>query len=185
MTSRGLAYPDPELTDGVVRLRKWSEDDLGCIEEASHDRAITEGTTVPPVFTPEEGRAFVHRQWSRINDGVAVSFAVADAETDRAQGLVILPVRPQNGVAGLGYWLGYWLAASARGRGRATRAVRLISDWALRDLSMQRVEAWVEPDNVASQQVLRHAGFDKEGRLRNFLELDGRRTDALVFSRIP
>ena len=110
VTPERLRYPEPELTDGVVRLRKWAEDDLACVEEASHDHTITEGTTVPPVFSPEEGRAFVHRQWSRITDGVAISLAIADVDTNRAQGLVILPMRPQAGVAGLGYWL----AASAR-----------------------------------------------------------------------
>jgi RimJ/RimL family protein N-acetyltransferase len=33
--------------------------------------------------------------------------------------------------------------------------------------------------------VLRSAGFEHEGRLRNFLTIDGRPSDALVFSIIP
>jgi ribosomal-protein-alanine N-acetyltransferase len=49
-------------------------------------------------------------------------------------------------------------------------------------LDLRRLEAWVQPQNLASQRVLRHAGFRREGRLRNFLSVDGGTSDALVFS---
>ena len=43
----------------------------------------------------------------------------------------------------------------------------------------------MDPANLASQRVLEHAGFTREGRLRNFLRHDGVTTDGLVFSRVP
>jgi hypothetical protein len=43
-----LAYPDPELTDGVVRLRPWIDGDLDCVREAGLDPRIPAGTTVQP-----------------------------------------------------------------------------------------------------------------------------------------
>jgi [ribosomal protein S5]-alanine N-acetyltransferase len=175
-----LAYPDPELTHGRVRLRRWRLSDLDCIEAAATDHRITDGTSVPAVFTREEGAAFVRRQWSRVDEGVGVSQAVADAGTDRAVGLVIVSRRPQPGVGGLGCWV----IPSARGEGYATTAVRLLSEWALSRLGLDRVEAWVDPDNVQSQRVLLAAGFEQEGRLRNFLRSGGEPRDALVFSRV-
>ena len=63
--------------------------------------------------------------------------------------------------------------------------VSLVSDWALQELDVVRLEAWVDPDNVASQRVLDHAGFVREGRLRNFLRTAGRTTDGLVYARVP
>jgi hypothetical protein len=48
-----LAYPDPPLTDGVVVLRRWAQDDLSCVEEATQDPDIPKGTTVPATFTPK------------------------------------------------------------------------------------------------------------------------------------
>jgi ribosomal-protein-alanine N-acetyltransferase len=173
-------YPDPELTDGRARLRPWRLSDTDCIEEAATDRRIPEGTSVPAVFTPEEGIAFVRRQWSRLQDGAGVSQAVVDAATDRAVGLAILSLRPQIGVGGLGYWV----IPSARGEGYATTAARLLSGWGLSTLGLDRVEAWVEPDNVESQRVLLSAGFEHEGLLRNFLRSGGEPRDALVFSRV-
>jgi ribosomal-protein-alanine N-acetyltransferase len=175
-----LAYPDPELTDGRVRLRRWSLSDLTCIEAAATDHRIPEGTSVPALFTDEEGAAFIRRQWSRIQDGVGVSQAVVDAGTDRAVGLVWLGLRPQAGVGGLGYWV----IPSARRRGYAAGAVRLLSDWALSALGLDRVEAWVEPDNAPSRRVLLSCGFEQEGLLRNFSRSNGEPRDALVLSRV-
>src|SRR4051812_31916985 len=173
------AYPDPELTDGVVRLRRWSDRDVACIEAAAADARIPAGTTVPAFFTREAGRAFVRRQWSRLEEGAGLSLAVADVDGDDARGLVVLLVRPQPGVAGLGYWI----VPEARRGGRATRAVGLLSAWALCQAGFARVEAWVDPDNEPSQRALAAAGFVREGVLRSFLGRDGAHGDAVVFSR--
>ena len=115
-----LTYPDPELTDGAVRLRRWSDRDLGCVEEAAADSRIPAGTSVPAVFGEEAGRAFVRRQWHRAESGEGLSLAVADAGTDEALGLAFLGLRPERGVAGIGYWV----IPRGRRRGLATAAVR-------------------------------------------------------------
>lgn len=172
-----LTYPDPDLTDDVVRLRRWDAGDVGCVREASADKVIPEGTTVPAVFTEEAGVAFIARQLARAEQGEGLSLAITDASTGLAQGLVWLGVRPQPGVVGIGYWV----VPAARGRGVARRAVRLATRWSLLQ-GVARVEAWVEPDNEPSQHVLRAAGFHLEGVLRSFLAFGTRRADAGVFS---
>jgi RimJ/RimL family protein N-acetyltransferase len=87
-------------------------------------------------------------------------------------------LRPQRHVGGLGYWI----VPPERGRGSASAAVRLVVPWAMETLDLRRLEAWVQPENIASQCVLRSAGFEQEGRLRNFLTVAGHPSDALVFS---
>jgi RimJ/RimL family protein N-acetyltransferase len=106
--------------------------------------------------------------------------AIADQETGEALGLVILTRRPQAGVAGLGYWV----VPPARRRGLAGRAVGLMTGWGLSVAGFARAEAWVEPDNVASQRVLESNGFAREGLLRSFLVIGTRRADVLVYSRL-
>lgn len=175
-----VPYPEPPLSDGRTGLRRWRESDTDCVRLAATDPTIPPGTTVPAAFTPEEGRAFIHRQWTRAENGEGVSLAIVDAESDRAIGLIRVAFRPQRLVAGLGYWI----VPPERGRGAATAAVRLVVPWAMSAMALHRLEAWVEPDNAASQSVLRGAGFHKEGRLRNFLTIQGKPSDALVFSVI-
>lgn len=179
MTGTPLPYPDPALGDGQVSLRRWRESDVECIRLAGTDPRITAVTTVPVEGAPEEEAiAFIRRQWSRADDGEGVSLAVVDVADDRAVGLVWVAMRPQQHVGGLGYWV----VPPARGRGVATAAVRLVVPWALEALHLQRLEAWVEPDNQPSQSTLLSAGFTQEGRLRSFLTIGGRPSDALVFS---
>lgn len=174
-----LHDPDPDLTDGVVTLRAWRLDDLPCVEEASRDPRIPRGTTVPVPFTEEAGREFVATQHRRTAHWQGWSLAVTDPSGTAVGGASLL-LRPQPGVAGLGYWI----LASARGHGYATAAARLLAGWGLDACGLARIEAWVEPDNDASARVLRRAGFEPEGRLRSFLTLGSGRADVLVFSRL-
>ena len=176
-----LRYPTEVLVGDRIEIRPWrSPDDLPCVRAAGSDPDIAAGTTVPAVFTEAAGLAFLDRQHARLTRGEGISQAVVERAGDRAVGLVYLDRRPQPWIAGLGYWL----IPSARGRRLGTDAVALVSDWALRELEILRLEAWVAPDNRASQRLLARAGFAQEGRLRNFLQLHGRTTDGLVFARV-
>ena len=161
-------------------MRPWTYADLPCVEWATHDAGLIDGTTLPPAYTPEEGRAWIERQWSRQRDGEGLSLAVVDSPTDQAVGAAVLLLRPQLGSAGVGYWL----LEYARGAGRASRAVDLLTRWALTHGGLARVEALVEPDNAPSQRLLERVGFHYEGRLRSYLTLRGGRHDAFIYSRL-
>lgn len=81
--------------------------------------------------------------------------------------------------------VGYWLLPEGRGRGCATRAVLLISEWAIRELGIVRLQLWAEPENVASLRVADRRGYQREGVLRSFEEVGGRRVDSVMFSLLP
>jgi ribosomal-protein-alanine N-acetyltransferase len=176
-----LSYPDPPLTDGAVLLRRWTESDIGCVEEASWDPRIPEGTTVPASFTVADGLAWIECQWGRADNGEGLSLAIADASSDEALGVVVLLFRRQPGTVDIGYWL----IERARGRRLASRAVALLARWALTDAGLARVEALVDPDNTASQRVLESVGFRREGHLRSYLVFNTGRADALIYSLLP
>lgn len=76
-----------------------------------------------------------------------------------------------------------WTLAGRRGMGYATRAVRLVSWHAFRDMRIARIELYIEPDNAASLAVARAAGFTAEGTLRRRAVLLGRRHDVALWSR--
>ena len=78
---------------------------------------------------------------------------------------------------------GHWVIERARQGGLASTAVSLLTDWALADAGLVRVEALVEPSNVASQRVLERAGFAREGRLAAYLRVPAGRADALIYAR--
>jgi RimJ/RimL family protein N-acetyltransferase len=67
--------------------------------------------------------------------------------------------------------IGYWLYPRARGRGIATRVARALAEHALA-LGVQRVAAYVNVGNVASERVLERAGFTREGAVRSMPKPD-------------
>lgn len=62
--------------------------------------------------------------------------------------------------------ISYGVARAYRGRGLATGAVTLVSNYALTTLGLVRVEAVCRSFNTASARVLEKSGFAHEGTLR-------------------
>jgi RimJ/RimL family protein N-acetyltransferase len=81
--------------------------------------------------------------------------------------------------------IGYSLLPGVRGRGVATRAVRLLSAWAF-EIGVRRLVAGTAPDNVPSQRVLERAGFTREAIERSRFESpDGTRVDDITHVLFP
>lgn len=172
----------PTLAAGPFQLRPFRLGDLDLIRAASADPYIPVITTVPAVFSEDEGRRFIERQWDRAEQGLGYSFAIADAGTDRACGQAGLWLRDiSRGRAEVGYWV----VGSGRGRGAAALAAHALATWAHRDLQIPRVELYVEPWNAASIRSAERAGFQREGLLRSWLELGGERKDMFIYAKLP
>lgn len=77
---------------------------------------------------------------------------------------------------------GCWLEPSAAGRGLATRAARVIIDWAIEERGIHRVEWLVSAANAPSIAVARRLGMTKEGVLRESYAYRGERHDMEVWS---
>jgi RimJ/RimL family protein N-acetyltransferase len=67
----------------------------------------------------------------------------------------------------------------------ASRAVRLVSEWALRELSVPRIELVADVANNGSIRVAEKAGYIREGVLRSRALLGGARRDVVLFSLLP
>ena len=80
------------------------------------------------------------------------------------------------------FQIGYWVKTEARGRGAATRALRLLSRWALDELGLPRAQLLAEPANRASQRVAEKVGFRRECVLRSYLDVRGERRDGVMFA---
>ena len=69
-----------------------------------------------------------------------------------------------------------------RGRGIGTEAVRLLVDFAFRDLNLHRVSLQVFRSNARAVRSYERAGFAVEGLLRDAAHVDGRYVDVLVMA---
>jgi [ribosomal protein S5]-alanine N-acetyltransferase len=167
-------YGQP-LGDGVVELRPIDERDLDMIERAAQDSEICRRFAL---LKAKPNEYFMRlREASYVGSGAA--FAISDVG-GACLGLVTVERRDAGRAE-----LGYWLLPEGRGRGRATRALRLVSRWALSYPGIVRLELSTSPENAASQRVAERSGFRREGVLRSYHLVDGRREDAVFFSLLP
>ena len=76
------------------------------------------------------------------------------------------------------------LAPDFTGNGYATRAVRLLVDYAFRAIHVARAEALVDPSNERAMRVATRSGLRREGVLRGHGATAGGRQDLAVFARL-
>jgi ribosomal-protein-alanine N-acetyltransferase len=74
-------------------------------------------------------------------------------------------------------YLGYYLGAAYAGQGYMSEALALMLGEAFGELRLHRVEANIQPGNVASIALVRRAGFQQEGYSPRYLKLGGRWRD--------
>ena len=77
--------------------------------------------------------------------------------------------------------LGYELNSSYQGNGFMTEALKAVLDYTFRECGINRVEAFVEPLNTASQGLLEKLGFTKEGTLREYERCRGELIDTIIY----
>ena len=194
-TGRETRRDDPVVTlsDDVVILQPWSRADAVFIANACADPAIRR-YSVPhdrhghpaPLVSITDAEAtideFAARWQAFATTGrpSGVSFAITDATSGEVIGQCGVDDWSTDDVA----QIGYWLAARARGRGCATRAVLLLTRW-LFDLGAARIFMTIVADNDASIAVARRAGFVLEGTMRAHAVWQDQRCDVLWFAALP
>ena len=142
------------------------ESDLPTIERAASAAEILKWFDLH-ARSPADYLAAKREAWA---EGTGASFGICDAtRPDTCLGQVFIE-RDNDGRGSVGYWL----LEDGRGKGRATRAVRLMASWALPEMRLGRLQLHADPENVASQRVAERAGFTREGILRAYNSRRGR-----------
>jgi ribosomal-protein-alanine N-acetyltransferase len=108
-------------------------------------------------------------------------FLFRKADAQLVGGLTIANIR--RGVAQAGS-LGYWMGQPFIRQGLMKAAVTAIIPFAFDVLQLHRLEAACLPRNAASIALLESCGFAHEGLARQYLCINGRWEDHLLFARV-
>jgi RimJ/RimL family protein N-acetyltransferase len=157
-----LRHPDPPLSDGGITLRAKTGADADGLTAACQDPEIPRWTRVPVPYRRADALGWIAGSELERNAGLSIDWLAVDAE-DRLLASVALMHLDRKAASGE---IGYWVAREARGRGIATRAVRLVCEWAASDLGLTTLEIIVHEENTPSHAVARAAGFTKTGERR-------------------
>ncbi len=169
-----------ELVGTTFLLRPWRADDRESLVQHANNRNVWRnlGDVFPHPYTLADADEWIeareqdvppHTMFAIVVDGAAVG----GIGFNQLKGALRM-------TAGIGYWLGedYW------GRGIATEALKLVTEYAFSTFKLRRLEAVVYPWNPASARVLEKAGYEREGRLRKSHIKNGRPVDVFLYAII-
>lgn len=167
-----LVLPDPPLAVDELVLRPWSRGDAGALVTAWHDPEIARWNPVPDARDLDAAQRWIEREPGRRELGLALDLVVVEAA---APELVLGEVGLSSfDPARRGALVGYWMAAPARRRRVATRALAALAAWATDPdgpLALVALVARCDPANAASHGVAIAAGFEPRSRDRDGFEL--------------
>ncbi len=172
----------PTLQYGLVTLRPSTEADIDSIFQACQDPLIPAFTTVPANYTLDHAIDFVRSDLFGLADRREIRFIVDYGNGDDIAFAGVISLHTIN-IKNHSAEIGYWLEKSMRGKGIATTATKMITDYGFRSLGFRRIEGLADVENTASQKLLTKAGYQREGILRNKVTRDdGRQIDMALFA---
>jgi ribosomal-protein-alanine N-acetyltransferase len=181
-----FSEPLPPIVGEGVTLRAPQMTDYGdwaSLREISRD-FLTPWEPTWPVddLTRSAFRRRIRRYIEDQRTDQAYAFVVVrNADNELVGGLTLANIR--RGVAQAGS-LGYWMGLPYARHGHMTAAVRALIPFAFGTLRLHRLEAACIPENVASVRLLEKTGFVREGRAREYLCINGKWQDHLLFARL-
>ncbi|HKR15146.1 MAG TPA: GNAT family protein [Pyrinomonadaceae bacterium] len=132
--------------------------------------AFHRGLASPP-SRPDQFAAFLKR--SKQPDSAV--FLICRTEDNAIMGSIALSQIFRGGF--LSAYLGYQIGEKFARKGYMTEAIQLMLRHAFLDLKLHRVEANIQPGNVASIALVKRAGFVREGYSQRYLKIGGRWRD--------
>lgn len=172
-------FPQIETERLILREFRLNEADHAAIFRIFSDKRVTRFYNINTFTRPEQAWAMLRRRYDRFRHGQGIRWAITLQGNDEI-----------IGSCGFNSWnkkkqvgeLGYELARPFWNQGIMTEAVSAVISYGFTTIGLQRLEAWIMPDNRSSANLLIKVGFQSEGVLQGKGYWNGRFHDLELFS---
>lgn len=176
---------DIQLTDGSVLLRPCRLSDLAAlyetVRESRTELSAWMGGWWLSDYSFEDCRTWLEAQAGKWGHEDSYILVIIDPRETYLLGGCSLRITDKSfKIADLAYWV----RTSRTKQGIATAATRLLTRFGFSELKLNRIEIVTGVDNKASQRIAEKLGATREGVLRNRLVVNGKTSDAVMFSLI-
>lgn len=161
-------------------LRPFKKGDENSLKKNIDNEKIYKNTlTIPHPYTLKNARDWVAKnlKLARASRPTEINFAL-DIGGEVVGGVGIRNIEEQKAE------IDYWIAEKCWGKGLATRAVKLATNFAFKKMGLKRVYGYAFSFNKASQRVLEKAGYRLEGVLRKNSKKGNRLIDDFLYAKI-
>lgn len=156
------APPHRNLFTERLRLRAPSFLDVNDVFEFCSDPASCKYADWYPHNSKSDTRDFL--AWLKRKSGEkSYTWVIEHREDERVIGTISIVNTDYSGKI---FTVGYTLSRHYQHKGYATEALKALTDYLLKELFAERVQAKVMPENEPSCRLLERVGFKKEGILK-------------------
>ena len=162
-----------------MEIRRLNISDAENLSKQANNKKIWDNLRdyIPYPYTIENAREFIARTEK---ESPALTFGIL-IEKDLCG---VIGLVEKTDVNRLSAELGYWVGESFWGKGIATKAISLMTDYGFHNLKLERIYSSVFDFNMASMRVLEKNGFKKEGVLRNSVIKNDEIHDEHLYARL-
>jgi ribosomal-protein-alanine N-acetyltransferase len=176
-----LRPPNPALADEAIRLVPLTPAHEPAVAALVEDEDVRTYTRVPTEPTPGFAASWLEMYGDGWRDGSRAGFAIETHDGEFLGLGLFVRIESEARQGEIGYVVG----PAARGRGVATRTLRLLTDWGFSQLGLERIELWIDTTNPGSERVAERVGYVREGVLRSCWFKEDQRRDFGIWSRLP
>jgi [ribosomal protein S5]-alanine N-acetyltransferase len=169
----------PVLETNRIILRRIEKGDAHDIFKYLSDKEVMKHYGTEPFQTVDEAISAISRYESLFAEKRGIRWGITLKGENKVIGsCVFYNMVSEHYRTDIGFVLSkdYW------GQGIAQEAVKAVIKYGFEFLNINRVEAVIEPSNVASQKLVDRLGFLREGLLRSYEYFCGKFDDLYMYS---
>ena len=175
-----LIAPDTIVSDRLY-IRRVAESDLSALFVVNGNDDVTRFLPYATWVTPSDSIAWLNRMRGQEAAGTALQLVLIERASEIPVGSIVLHRYDE---ASARVELGYVLGRPWWGRGYMREALQSLVATAFGSMRVRRLEAEVDPTNVASVRLLETLGFRHEGTLRQRWTGKGRTYDVRLYGAL-
>ena len=154
----------PHIAGDEITLRKIAASDLDSLFEIYSNEKLFQHSPVMLKKNKDTVSNMIGHFERDFNKRKEIFLGISlNSEPDSIVGVAeIFDYSPDVNMITIGYRLNdrFW------GKGIATKTVKAMTDYLFNDIGINRIQAYVMPENIKSQNILQRNGFVKEGVIR-------------------
>jgi ribosomal-protein-alanine N-acetyltransferase len=160
-------------------LREINESDVEGIYKVFSDPEVAKYDWFRPIVSKDDAIKFIKRYKEEFQAGEEITWGIELKDTKELIGICCLGDFDDGSRRAE---IGYDIVQDKWNNGYATEAVEAIVKFGLREIDLNRIEAFITPGNDASVRVLEKLNFIKEGVVRERDLIKGKLEDGIIMS---
>lgn len=169
----------PNMETCRLNLKELKEEDDRDLLDFFSDSKVMEYYGMKPLETIDDTRRLINKFIDKYKNHLSIRWGISNKEEDKLIGTCGY----HNWVKG--YFkaeLGYELSSAYWRKGIMAEALQKVINFGFQEMNLNRIEALVYPDNLASLNMLKKIGFKQEGLLKEYALFNGEFTDLVMLS---